>query len=101
MIEYADYIGLIAGLIFSTSSITQAIKIIKMKGGESISVMTYAMMIAGMSLWTVYAVMHEAWMFVFWNSLAIVMQLVVIGLTIYYTSKRRVMPDRYERRAGR
>ena len=99
MIEYADIIGLIAGLVFSTSSIAQAVKIIKMKGGEHISIITCSMMITGMALWTVYAVLHGAWMFVVWNSLAIVMQFVVIGLTLYYEHKRRLLPKVYERRS--
>ena len=98
MIEYADYIGFVAGLIFSTSSISQAIKIYRIKGGESISILTYTMMITGMSLWTYYAALHSAWMFVIWNTLATILQLVVIGMTIYYAQKkidRRKNPQPY------
>ena len=62
--------------------------------------MTYVMMITGMTLWSVYAVMHEAWMFVVWNSLAVVLQFVVIGMTLYYARRRAAMPEQYDRRAG-
>lgn len=101
MIEYADYIGFAAGVIFGSSGLVQAFKIFKLKGGESISVLNYAMMITGMSLWSVYALMHGAWMFVVWNTLAIILQFVVIGLTIYYSRKKYYLQPKYERRHER
>nr|MBI1231933.1 hypothetical protein [Cytophagales bacterium] len=101
MIEYVDYIGFIAGLIFSLSGIAQARKIIRYKGGESISLLHYTMMIIGMSLWSVYAILHEAWMFVLWNSVAITLQLAVVILTLHYERKRQQLPEQYDRRKDR
>lgn len=98
MIEYADYIGFIAGSIFGLSGIAQAFKIYKMKGGDSISLLNYGMMITGMSLWSVYAALNNAWMFVAWNSLAIVIQVIVISMTLYYARKRMFEQPKYERR---
>lgn len=98
MLEYADYIGFAAGTIFGLSGIAQAVKIHKLKGGESISILNYAMMITGMSLWSIYAFLQGAWMFVIWNSLAIVLQLIVVGLTLYYARHKYYLLPKYERR---
>lgn len=90
MPEYVEYIGLLAGLIFSFSGIAQAIKIVRLKHADSISITTYIMMIVGMVLWSVYAVYHQAWMFVFWNSLAAGVKCVVLCLKLYYERIRRI-----------
>lgn len=101
MLEYTDHIGFIAGIIFGLSGIAQAVKIYKLKGGDSVSLLNYTMMITGMILWTIYATLHEAWMFVFWNSFAISIQMIVIALTLYYARKRYYLQPKYERRQPR
>ncbi len=99
MLEYANYIGFAAGLIFGLSGIAQAVKIYKLKGGDSVSLLNYTMMITGMFLWTIYAALYNAWVFVFWNSFAISIQVIVISLTLYYSRKRYYLQPKYERRS--
>ena len=91
MIEYVEYIGFIAGFIFSISGISQALRIIKLKNADAVSITTYIMLLTSMSLWLWYGILYQLWMFVFWNSVAIFIKLIVLGLKIRYNRGSQVV----------
>ena len=90
MIEYVEYIGFVAGFIFSISSITQAIRIIRLKSADAVSITTYMLLITSMSLWLLYGIVYQLWMFVFWNTVAICIKLIVLGLKLYYIKQEKL-----------
>lgn len=51
-----EIVGFLAAILTTTSSLPQAIKVIKTKNTEGISLIMYCLFVAGLSLWFVYGV---------------------------------------------
>jgi uncharacterized protein with PQ loop repeat len=72
-------LGMVGGFLSAFATLPQAIKIIRLKKAESVSVGTYFVLVASYVLWLIYGVIDGAVSIVFWNVIAL-----FIGGTVLY-----------------
>ena len=77
-------ISIIAGLCSSISFLPQIIKTYKDKEAEEISMLMYAVVIVGMSLWMVTGIIYQNIAMMFFNSLAVLLCIVEVSLKLKY-----------------
>lgn len=79
-LDATEALGLLAGAIGSLAFAPQAIKILREKRAEDVSLATFAMVLTGASLWAVYGFWRGAPSLVIWNLVAVGLSgAVVIG----------------------
>jgi MtN3 and saliva related transmembrane protein len=79
--------GIVAGTLTSLSMLPQLFKVIKEKKAENISVFAFVVLITGLLLWVVYGVMKTDWPLIITNSIAVIINLTMIILSIIYKRK--------------
>lgn len=70
IIDPAEGLGLVAGAIGALAFAPQALKILKEKRVEDVSLLTYVMVLSGALLWAAYGLMRAAPSIVLWNLVA-------------------------------
>jgi len=64
-------IGLVAGALTTSSSIPQAVKILRTKSARDVSALFFILMSAGMCLWLVYGLYRSDIALVLWNAVSL------------------------------
>ncbi len=77
--EHIEILGIVAGFLTAFASMPQTIRIIKLRQADSVSAMTYSMLVGSYALWLIYGIIQGAVSIVFWNVIA-----VVLGCTVLY-----------------
>lgn len=70
IIDPAEGLGLVVGAIGALAFAPQALKILKEKRVEDVSLLTYVMVLSGALLWAAYGLMRAAPSIVLWNLVA-------------------------------
>jgi MtN3 and saliva related transmembrane protein len=78
-------VGLVAGALTTSSSIPQAIKILKTKSAKDVSEWFFVLMSAGMFLWLVYGAARADVAIVLWNAVSLAMCLLILALKKVYS----------------
>lgn len=81
-------IGISASVFTSTSLIPQLIKIMKEKKSKDISVVMLAVLFTGLALWVWYGSLKGDLIIIISNAFALVINLIIGILTIYYKPKK-------------
>lgn len=84
MKDYSLYIGIGAGVCTSISMLPQVIKIIKTKKAEDISYFMLFILLTGIGGWLWYGILRHDYPIIIWNSVSIVINLLIIFFTIKY-----------------
>lgn len=77
-----EAIGLFAGFLTTMSFLPQALKIIKTKQTESISLVMYSALVAGVLCWIMYGMIIHSLPIIFWNVLTFLLAGTVLVLKI-------------------
>ena len=78
-----EILGLIAGFLTAFSSMPQTVKIIRLRKAESVSALTYFMLIGSYALWLTYGVIENSISIVFWNVIALLLGSTVLFLKLF------------------
>lgn len=84
---FETIIGIGASVFTSTSLIPQLIKILKEKKSKDISIVMLAVLFMGLSLWVWYGFLKDDRIIIISNVFALVVNLIIGILTIYYKPK--------------
>jgi MtN3 and saliva related transmembrane protein len=87
------FLGIIAGLLTSTSFIPQAYKVIKTKRTQDISLPMYSLCTVGVFLWIVYGLMIQDIAIILTNVITFVPTLVILILTVKYHGQKNRLTD--------
>ncbi len=77
-------VGLVAGALTTSSTIPQAVRIIKTKSAKDVSAAFFALMSMGMALWLIYGFIRSDIAIVLWNGISLAFCLSILGLKRVY-----------------
>lgn len=77
-------IGVIAGILTSSSLIPQAVKSIKEKKASEVSYLMFVILLAGNGLWAWYGILKEDMPIIITNAFAVLMDIVMIVLKMKF-----------------
>jgi MtN3 and saliva related transmembrane protein len=77
-------IGIIAGIFTATSLLPQAIKIIKEKKADDVSIGMLLFLMVGISLWIYYGILREDLPIIITNAFSLLLNLVTLFLRLKY-----------------
>lgn len=83
----AEYIGLIAGVLTSSSLLPQLIKLVKEKKAEDVSVVMLIILMTGIGFWIYYGIIREDEPIIYTNSFSLLLNISVLILAIKYKRK--------------
>lgn len=84
-----EILGLIAGAFGTLASLPQAIKIIRTRSAEDLSLMMFVLAMTGCVLWGIYGWMKGADSIIFWNGVAFVQFSAIIALKLYHSGPQK------------
>lgn len=84
------YIGYLAAILTTFSFLPQAIKTIKTKCTEGISVVMYSMFTTGIFFWLVYGILIKDYIIIFANSITFVFASIILFITIMNVYKKKI-----------
>lgn len=77
-------IGLVAGALTTSSTIPQAIKILRARSAKDVSEWFFVLMSAGMLLWLVYGLARTDAAIVLWNAVSLGLCVMILALKRIY-----------------
>jgi MtN3 and saliva related transmembrane protein len=77
-------VGLVAGALTSSSSIPQAVKIIRSRSAKDVSTLFFVLMAVGVALWLFYGLYLANLALVLWNAVSLVFYLAILALKHIY-----------------
>ncbi|MEH7304811.1 SemiSWEET transporter [Neobacillus drentensis] len=85
--DFISVIGYIAAILTTVSFLPQAIKTIKDKTTDGISLGMYSMFTSGVLLWLVYGFFVKDIPIIIANSITFILAVTILALTIKYSTK--------------
>jgi MtN3 and saliva related transmembrane protein len=83
MMEWQELLGYVAGTLTTFAVVPQIRKAWKTRAVNDISVLTVVTLICGVSLWTVYGVVHRSWPMIITNGIAVLLNSFLLFLVFY------------------
>ena len=80
--DAVEALGLVAGFIGAFAFAPQALKILRDRDASNVSTLTYAMVLSGAVLWSIYGVFRAAPSIVLWNGVAGALAILVLALKL-------------------
>jgi len=77
-------VGLVAGALTTSSTIPQAVKIVRSRSAKDVSEWFFIFMAAGMGLWLVYGLARADPAIVLWNTVSLGLCLMILVLKRHY-----------------
>ncbi len=84
MAVWVEYIGSLAAVCTTLCWVPQALKIIREKQTQGISLVTQAVFTIGLTLWFIYGVLLTNWPLILANAVTLVLSLVILILKVRY-----------------
>lgn len=78
----ADVIGTIAAVLTTSSFLPQAIKVLRTRETEAISLAMYSLFTAGVSLWGIYGLMTWQWSIIIANGITVVLAAIILSMKV-------------------
>ena len=95
MMPLAEIIGGVAAALTTASFLPQAIKVLRTRETEAISLAMYSMFTMGVTLWGVYGLMTMQWSIIVANAITIVLASVILVMKL-----RQVLGSSATKQAG-
>ena len=80
--DYIEIIGITAAVITTAANVPQAIKIIRTKSTESISTVTYALLLTGFILWLFYGIRKEDLPIILANAISAILAIIILYMKL-------------------
>ena len=84
-----DLIGAGAAILTTLSFLPQAIKVVRTRETEAISLTMYALFTTGVMLWGIYGLMTWQWSIIIANGITVVLAATILALKIQDVLRRR------------
>ena len=81
---WIEYIGSLAAACTTLCWVPQAVKIIRERQTQGISLLTQALFTVGLALWLVYGILLTNWPLMLSNAVTLVLSLVILILKVRY-----------------
>ena len=78
----AELIGVVAAVLTTGSFLPQAIKVLRTRQTDAISLVMYSMFTAGVALWLAYGVMTTQWSITIANAVTIVLAGIILVMKL-------------------
>lgn len=85
MIAPTEWLGLVAGLVATCAALPQAIKIIRTRRADDVSLTMFLLALTGAVLWAIYGWLEQAPSIIFWNIFAMIQFSIIIALKVRHT----------------
>lgn len=82
--DYLTILGVVAGILTTSSFIPQIIKILKTRSAKDVSLLMFVIISLGISLWLVYGILKEDLPIIIANSVTLVFNIAVLFLKYKY-----------------
>lgn len=79
-----NVLGIIAGVITSTSMIPQLVKVLKEKNVEDLSWIMLLVLISGVSLWVWYGILKDEWPIILSNAFSVLLNSILLICYMIY-----------------
>lgn len=76
-------LGLAAAILTTAANIPQAVKVIRTRSTKSLSVLTYAMLFAGMVIWVIYGVLRDDMPIILANGISGLLCGIILGMKVW------------------
>ena len=81
---FAEYLGLIAGLLVTCSLIPQIIRVFRLRSAREISAVFTVLLLLGLVLWVVYGIILALAPVIIWNAIGAVLAILLLYAKIRY-----------------
>ena len=81
---FAEYLGLIAGLLVTCSLIPQIIRVFRLRSAREISAVFTVLLLLGLVLWVVYGIILTLAPVIIWNAIGAVLAILLLYAKIRY-----------------
>ena len=81
-------IGIIAGVLTSASMLPQFVKVVRKRDSENLSPWMLIVLIAGVSLWTYYGILKEAWPITLSNGFSVILNVSLLVCWFLFRNKK-------------
>ena len=82
--HFAEYLGLIAGLLVTCSLIPQIIRVFRLRSAREISAVFTVLLLLGLVLWLVYGIMLTLAPVIIWNAIGAVLAILLLYAKMRY-----------------
>lgn len=86
--DWQELIGYLAGIFTTIAVIPQISKAWKTKHVDDISLITVSILICGLSLWTFYGVLKQAWPIIVTNGISMLLNMFLFALVLYEKNRK-------------
>ena len=76
--DFAEYLGLIAGLLVTCSLIPQIIRVFRLRSAREISAVFTVLLLLGLVLWVVYGIILTLAPVIIWNAIGAVLAILLL-----------------------
>lgn len=84
-----EMIGAAAAILTTLSFIPQAVKVVRTRETEAISLTMYALFTTGVMLWGIYGLMTWQWSIIIANGITVILAATILALKIQDVLRRR------------
>ena len=81
---FAEYLGLIAGLLVTCSLIPQIIRVFRLRSAREISAVFTVLLLLGLVLWLVYGIILTLAPVIIWNAIGAVLAILLLYAKMKY-----------------
>jgi MtN3 and saliva related transmembrane protein len=81
---FAEYLGLIAGLLVTCSLIPQIIRVFRLRSAREISAVFTVLLLLGLVLWVVYGIILTLAPVIIWNAIGAVLAILLLYAKMRY-----------------
>jgi len=78
----ADYIGIAAAALSTTSFFPQALQVLRTRETRAISLMMYSLFVTGVGLWGVYGLITAQWTILIANGITLVLASTILSMKV-------------------
>ncbi len=78
----AELIGVVAAILTTCSFLPQAIKVLRTRQTEAISLIMYSMFTAGVALWLAYGILTTQWSITIANAVTLVLAGIILAIKL-------------------
>ena len=81
---FAEYLGLTAGLLVTSSLIPQIMRVFRLKSAREISIIFTLLLLVGMALWLTYGTILGLTPVILWNAIGMVLVVTLLSAKVKY-----------------
>lgn len=93
--DVVSIIGFLAAMFTTLCNIPQVVKIIRTRKTDDVSALTYAALLTGLIIWTVYGILQNDWPVIIANAVSAAIAATVLTLKLLSKRKLEDLHDKF------